>query len=70
MRRRAELFKELGLGDRALRKQDLQLWMWQWHQLLQERLDEDIQLVIKQEASQSHLVRVSRSHSSSLHRPY
>ncbi|KAI0291577.1 hypothetical protein BC826DRAFT_1022569 [Russula brevipes] len=51
MRRQAERFKELGLGDTALRKQDLQLWMWQWHQLLEERLDEDIRLVIKQEAT-------------------
>jgi DNA-directed RNA polymerase len=50
MRRQAELFKELGLGDSVLRKQDLQLWMWQWHQLLQTRLKEDIALLIKEEA--------------------
>ncbi|KAN0115801.1 hypothetical protein V8E52_006510 [Russula decolorans] len=28
MRQQAELFKELGLGDSVLKKQDLQLWMW------------------------------------------
>jgi DNA-directed RNA polymerase len=50
MRRQAELFKELGLGDSVLRKQDLQLWMWQWHQQLQTRLREDIALLIKEEA--------------------
>ena len=53
MRRQAELFKELGLGGSALKKQDLQLWMWQWHQLLQARLKEDIALLIKEEAGQS-----------------
>lgn len=47
MRRQAEVFKELGLGDSVLKKQDLQLWMWQWHQLLQARLKNDIPLVIK-----------------------
>lgn len=50
MRRQAELFKELGLGDSVLKKQDLQLWMWQWHQLLQTRLKEDITTLIKYEA--------------------
>jgi DNA-directed RNA polymerase, mitochondrial len=45
MRRQAELFKGLGLGSSVLRKQDLQLWMWQWHQLLQARLKEDISLI-------------------------
>ncbi|KAI0255570.1 DNA/RNA polymerase [Lactifluus subvellereus] len=50
MRRQAELFKELGLGDSVLRKQDLQLWMWQWHQLLQARLKEDIAVLINEEA--------------------
>lgn len=49
LRRQAELFKELGLGDSALKKQDLQLWMWQWHQLLQERLKEDIASLVKSE---------------------
>jgi DNA-directed RNA polymerase len=49
MRRQAELFKELGLGDSILKKQDLQLWMWQWHQLLQTRLSDDIALLISQE---------------------
>jgi DNA-directed RNA polymerase, mitochondrial len=53
MRRQAELFKELGLGDSVLRKPDLQLWMWQWHQLLQARLRDDIALLIKEETSQS-----------------
>jgi DNA-directed RNA polymerase, mitochondrial len=53
MRRQAELFKDLGLGDSVLKTQDLQLWMWQWHQLLQARLKEDIALLIKQEAGQS-----------------
>jgi DNA-directed RNA polymerase len=53
MRRQAELFKELGLGDSVLKKQDLQLWMWQWHQLLQARLRDDIALLIKEESSQS-----------------
>jgi DNA-directed RNA polymerase, mitochondrial len=52
MRRQAELFKELGLGDSVLKKQDLQLWMWQWHQLLQARLKEDIALLVKEEASE------------------
>ena len=50
MRRKAELFKELGIGDSALKKPDLQLWMWQWHQLLQNRLKEDIALLIREEA--------------------
>ena len=50
MRRQAELFKELGLGDSVLRQPDLQLWMWQWHQLLQTRLKDDIDLLIKEEA--------------------
>ncbi|KAF8269611.1 DNA/RNA polymerase [Lactarius quietus] len=50
MRRKAELFKELGIGDSVLRQQDLQLWMWQWHQLLQTRLKEDIALLIEEEA--------------------
>jgi len=49
MRRQAELFKELGLGDSVLRKPDLQLWMWQWHQLLKARLEEDIPVLIKGE---------------------
>lgn len=53
MRRQAELFKTLGLGDSVLRKQDLQLWMWQWHQLLQTRLKEDIALLIKEEAEEA-----------------
>ena len=53
MRRQAELFNELGLGDSVLKKQDLQLWMWQWHQLLQTRLRDDIALLIKEEPSQS-----------------
>jgi DNA-directed RNA polymerase len=50
MRRQAELFKELGLGDSVLRKSDLQLWMWQWHQLLHTRLKEDIALLVKEDA--------------------
>ncbi|KAH9056429.1 DNA/RNA polymerase [Lactarius vividus] len=54
MRRQAELFKELGLGDSVLRKQDLQLWMWEWHQLLQARLKEDIALLVKEEAAPVH----------------
>ena len=53
MRRQAELFKELGLGDSVLKKPDLQLWMWQWHQHLQARLQDDIALLIKEETSQS-----------------
>ena len=53
MRRQAELFKDLGLGDSVLKTQDLQLWMWQWHQLLQARLKEDIALLVKSESSQS-----------------
>ncbi|KAI0299035.1 hypothetical protein B0F90DRAFT_1730231 [Multifurca ochricompacta] len=36
--------------DSVLKKQDLQLWMWQWHQLLQARLKEDIELLIEEEA--------------------
>jgi DNA-directed RNA polymerase, mitochondrial len=52
MRRQAELFKELGLGDSVLRKPDLQLWMWQWHQLLNARLEEDIPALIEKEARQ------------------
>jgi DNA-directed RNA polymerase len=51
MQRQAELFKELGLGDSVLKKPDLQLWMWQWHQLLETRLKEDIASLIKEEAS-------------------
>jgi DNA-directed RNA polymerase len=53
MRRQAELFKELGLGDSVLKKPDLQLWMWQWHQLLQARLRDDIALLINEETCQS-----------------
>ena len=53
MRRQAELFKELGLGDSVLRKPELQVWMWQWHQLLLARLRDDITLLSKEEASQS-----------------
>ncbi|KAH9986955.1 DNA/RNA polymerase [Russula vinacea] len=49
MRRQAELFKELGLGGSVLKKQDLQLWMWQWHQLLQTRLRDDIASLIAEE---------------------
>jgi len=52
MRRQAELFKELGLSDSVLKKQDLQSWMWQWHQVLQARLKEDIALLVKQEGGQ------------------
>lgn len=52
MRRQAELFKELGLGDSVLKTQDLQLWMWQWHQLLQARLKEDIERLVKEETGQ------------------
>jgi DNA-directed RNA polymerase len=51
MRRQAELFRELGLGDSVLKKQDLQLWMWEWHQVLQARLKEDIALLVKQEST-------------------
>jgi DNA-directed RNA polymerase len=51
MRRQAEVLKELGLDDSILRKQDLQLWMWQWHQLLQVRLRDDIIQLIKEESS-------------------
>jgi DNA-directed RNA polymerase len=61
MRRQAELFKELGLGDSVLRKQDLQLWMWQWHQLLQTRLKEDIALLIKEEAVAPQIGRVRKN---------
>ncbi len=50
MRRQADLFKELGIVDSVLKTQDLQLWMWQWHQLLQARLKKDIALLIKEEA--------------------
>jgi len=52
MRRQAEVLKELGLGDSILRKQDLQLWMWQWHQLLQDRLKDDIAQLIEEESSE------------------
>jgi DNA-directed RNA polymerase, mitochondrial len=52
MRRQAEIFKELGLGDSVLKKPDLQLWMWQWHQHLQARLKEDIALLVKKETGQ------------------
>ena len=52
MQRQAELFKELGLDDSVLKKQDLQLWMWEWHKHLQARLKEDIPPLIKEEASQ------------------
>ena len=51
MRRQAEVLKDLGLGDSILKKQDLQLWMWQWHQLLQDRLRDDIAQLIKEESS-------------------
>jgi len=51
MRRQAEVLKELGLGDSILRKQDLQLWMWQWHQLLRDRLRDDIAQLIEEESS-------------------
>ncbi|KAI9511241.1 DNA/RNA polymerase [Russula earlei] len=57
MRRQAELLKELGLGDSLLRKQDLQLWMWQWHQLLQARLREDIAILIAEEASSHNTIQ-------------
>ncbi len=52
MRRQAELFKELGIGDSVLKKPDLQLWMWQWHLHLQARLKEDIARLVKKEAGQ------------------
>ena len=60
MRRQAELFKELGLGDSVLRKQDLRLWMWQWHQLLQTRLKDDIALLVKEEEAGRFTLRYPR----------
>jgi DNA-directed RNA polymerase, mitochondrial len=51
MRRQVELFKELGLDDGVLKKPDLQLWMWKWHQLLQARLQTDIPDLTTQEVS-------------------
>ncbi len=48
MRRQAEL------SDSVLKKQDLQLRMWQWRQLLQVRLKEDFALLVKEEAGEFH----------------
>src|SRR5258708_30872239 len=52
MQWQAKPFKKLGIGDSVLKKPDLQLWMWQWHQYLQARLKEDIALLVKKEAGQ------------------
>lgn len=49
LKRQAEVFQELGIGDTRLNSSHLQRWMWDWHQKLQVRLKADIADVIKAE---------------------
>ncbi|KAH9837674.1 DNA/RNA polymerase [Rhodofomes roseus] len=44
-----DLLEELGLSNKALKTNDLQQLMWQWHAKLKERLKAEIQNVDKQE---------------------
>lgn len=44
------LFKQLGLRD-GLNERNLQVWMWNWHQALTERLQVTIKDLIKAEAT-------------------
>lgn len=34
----ADLMDQLGVSDKGLRRPELQRWMWDWHQKLEERL--------------------------------
>lgn len=51
LKRQAEIFDKLGLGDGSLKCSHLQRWMWDWHQKLQKRLKIEIADVIKKEES-------------------
>ncbi|EGO20169.1 hypothetical protein SERLADRAFT_363576 [Serpula lacrymans var. lacrymans S7.9] len=46
LKHEADLFDELGLNNKGLKRADLQRWMWDWHQKLQPRLDAEIQEII------------------------
>lgn len=41
LKRESEIFDELGIGG-SLRQPDLQRWMWDWHNKLKARLEEEI----------------------------
>ncbi|THH14382.1 hypothetical protein EW146_g5951 [Bondarzewia mesenterica] len=49
LRRQAELLEGLGLDDNGLKQADLQKWMWEWHQKLQERLRADVMQLVREE---------------------
>jgi hypothetical protein len=51
LKRQAEIFDKLGLGDGSLKGSHLQRWMWDWHQKLQKRLEIEIADVIRKEES-------------------
>lgn len=51
----ADLLAELGLGNAALKKADLQRWLWEWHTKLTIRLEEEIKHITMTERSRSHL---------------
>jgi DNA-directed RNA polymerase, mitochondrial len=49
LKRQAEIFEELGIGDNRLKNSHLQRWMWDWHQKLQKRLKSEVADIIKAE---------------------
>ncbi|KAG6822252.1 hypothetical protein H0H87_003794, partial [Tephrocybe sp. NHM501043] len=51
MRHQAEVFEQLGLGNGALRSDDLRQWMWQWHTKLKDRLDAEIKNITLEESN-------------------
>ncbi|KAH7908847.1 hypothetical protein BJ138DRAFT_1011941 [Hygrophoropsis aurantiaca] len=53
LKHEAELFDELGLGNRGLQQADLQKWMWTWHQKLKTRLEAEIHEIIAAEERMS-----------------
>jgi DNA-directed RNA polymerase len=56
LKRQADLFAELGLGNNVLLSADLQRWMWEWHNKLKARLEKEIKNIAaaEQKLSKKH----------------
>ncbi|TFK47151.1 DNA/RNA polymerase [Heliocybe sulcata] len=49
MVQQVKMLEELGIKDPALRRHGLQLWMWEWHTKLQERLEAEVNALLIEE---------------------
>ncbi len=53
MQRESEKLEELGLGNKNLQQEQLQKWMFDWHNKLKDRLEAEIEVLKEEEANRS-----------------